>query len=69
MYFIRNARGEIVGNPKGYRTLKGATTQADNKLYPMLEAVGKEVHEEYIAANPDYNDRSYLICEIKKLDA
>ena len=26
-YYIRNCKGEIVGNPKGYRTFKGASRQ------------------------------------------
>lgn len=66
MYYIRNARGEIVGNPKGYRTLKGAEIQANHRLYSELERVGKEVHDAYVLANPEYSGRSYLIYEVKK---
>ena len=30
MFFIYNCFGGIVGNPKGYRTMRGAKAQADS---------------------------------------
>jgi hypothetical protein len=30
-FFIRNCMGDIVGNPKGYRTMRGAMVQHDSK--------------------------------------
>lgn len=36
-YFIYDALGRKQGNPKGYKTYKGAQTQVDNKLYCLLE--------------------------------
>lgn len=39
MYFIRDCNDQIVGNPKGYRTLRGADQQAHSsksKVYGVL---------------------------------
>ena len=39
MYFIRDCNDEIVGNPKGYRTFRGANQQAHStrsKVYGEL---------------------------------
>ena len=37
MYFIYDCNGDIVGNPKGYRTFKGANKQANGKTKLMIE--------------------------------
>lgn len=38
-FFIFNVNGDIVGNPKGYRTLKGAERQANSRpLCDIIEA-------------------------------
>lgn len=37
MYFIYDCTGAIVGNPKGYRTFKGANKQANGKTKIMSE--------------------------------
>jgi hypothetical protein len=31
MFYIRNCNGHIVGNPKGYRTHRGAQAQCERK--------------------------------------
>jgi hypothetical protein len=32
MYFIRDCNDQIVGNPKGYRTFRGANQQANSRF-------------------------------------
>lgn len=36
---IRDANGNIAGNPKGYKNHSYAMAQADNRLYEKLEAI------------------------------
>lgn len=64
-YFIYDALGRKQGNPKGYKTYKGAQTQVDNKLYCLLEGTGLGVHLAYKAENPSYGGNSYLVANIK----
>lgn len=37
-YFIRDCNDEIVGNPKGYKTMKGATREAWGRHYATIRA-------------------------------
>jgi hypothetical protein len=43
MFFIRDCNENIVGNPKGYRTMRGALIQQDN---PRTHAY-KAIHAAY----------------------
>jgi len=36
MYLIYNCKGETVGNPKGYKTHRGASQQAETRLNRKL---------------------------------
>lgn len=40
-FFIRDCNGNIVGNPKGYRTIKGAIQQQNQKGSPAYNAIWK----------------------------
>lgn len=53
-FFIFNVNGEIIGNPKGYRTIKGAEMQANRR--PLIDQ---------IYAATDASD-SNLLFEIKR---
>lgn len=38
-FYIFDCNGRIVGNPKGYRTMRGATQQQDRKGSPAWQAI------------------------------
>jgi hypothetical protein len=38
-FFIYDCEGRIVGNPKGYRTMRGAIQQQDRKNSPAWRAI------------------------------
>ena len=38
-FFIFDCNGRIVGNPKGYRTIRGAIQQQDRKGSPAWRAI------------------------------
>jgi hypothetical protein len=39
MFFIRDCNENVVGNPKGYRTMRGALAQQDNPRAPAYKAI------------------------------
>jgi len=39
MYYIFDCQGNIVGNPKGYRTIKGAIIQQNRHWSPANRAI------------------------------
>ena len=47
-FFIFDCNGRIVGNPKGYRTIKGAIQQQDRKGSPAWRAIWKAFEEKKI---------------------
>lgn len=54
MYYIYDCNGEVIGNPKGYRTFRGANQQANSrwsKVYPKLWAT----YEKRKAQEPAFN--------------
>lgn len=53
MFFIFDCYGQIVGNPDGYRTAKGATRQAELKGSRAFRAIWQRYYEAK-AANPDH---------------
>lgn len=47
MFYIKDCYGNIVGNPKGYKTMRGAKAQADS----VKTKIGKHLwamHEKHI---------------------
>lgn len=47
MFYIKDCYGNIVGNPKGYKTMRGAKAQADS----AKTKIGKQLwaqHEKHI---------------------
>ena len=36
--YIKDCNGDIIGNPKGYRTMKGATREAWGRHYAAINA-------------------------------
>lgn len=59
-YFITDHNGKLVGNVKGYRTFRGANTQANGKT-KLRDTLWDTFH-----ARTNKNDN--LICAIKQLD-
>lgn len=53
MYFIFDCVGNIAGNPKGYRTFKGANKQANGKTKLMSELWRRYLVNKQ--TNPDNN--------------
>lgn len=66
MFFIRNCNGQIVGNPKGYRTHAGAQQQAESKKSAVYERIWADFY-----ANEDQNKArgNNLIYSIKLADS
>lgn len=48
MFYIRNCNGQIIGNPKGYPTHKGAQHQAESKTSAVHARIWADfyAHEE-----------------------
>ncbi|WVS24603.1 hypothetical protein PSPHG_CDS_0122 [Pseudomonas phage Psxphi15] len=64
-YFIYDALGRKQGNPKGYKTYKGAQTQVDNKLYCLLEGIGLGVHLARTGMKETVQGETFLVSTIK----
>lgn len=65
-FFIRDARNNVAGNPKGYPTHKGAERQMNTKSSKAFKQVWNtfnEVEDELDAKGVDKRDR--LIYKIK----
>ena len=60
MYFIRDCNDQIVGNPKGYRTFRGANQQA----HSTRSKVNAEIWARFYAKRKVQPD-CYLINRIK----
>lgn len=52
-FFIIDCEGRIVGNPQGYRTMRGAMRQHDQKGSPAWRAIWG-AYELRKAENPDW---------------
>lgn len=39
MFYIRDCNDKIIGNPNGYRTMRGAQAQANNHRSPVYRAI------------------------------
>lgn len=66
-YFIRDAKGNIAGNPKGYPTYKGAERQLNmvgSKAYNQVWNVFNEVSDQMDAQGVPASGR--LISSIKR---
>lgn len=62
MYFIFDCFHNIVGNPKGYRTFKGARIQQDKSGSPAFNAINSAFNRSYKRGQND------LISEIKYIE-
>jgi hypothetical protein len=58
MYFIRDCNDEIVGNPKGYRTFRGANQQANGR-----SKINQELWNRYFDKKKQ-NSESNLVCRV-----
>lgn len=68
MYFIFDCKGNIVGNPKGYATYKGAARQAEMRTSKAHKQIWAAFYAEQ--SNLDrfgYPKTSRLIHEIKQV--
>jgi len=65
LYFIYDCNGKIVGNPKGYRTFKGAEHQQNYKYSPAREAIWKAFDEKY---GRNTNRENALVSSIKLVE-
>ena len=66
-YFIRDCNGKIVGNPQGYRTIRGAITQQNRKGSPALRAIWQAYDEReraYVAAGTPVSERENILSSI-----
>ena len=58
MFFIYDCNNNVVGNPKGYRTHKGAATQTTGIRYPACKAI-------WAAYEARANKSDNFLCSIK----
>lgn len=65
--YIKDCNGEVIGNPKGYRTMKGATREAWGRHYAAINAKFDEKHPAGIAkgVNPQ---GAYTLFSVTTLD-
>lgn len=61
-FFIRDCNGDIVGNPKGYRTIKGAILQAEQQYSRAYNAIWVNYQEKHNSFDPANN----LVYSIKQ---
>jgi hypothetical protein len=62
-FYIRDCHGRIVGNPKGYRTMRGATQRAESWKSPVYKLLWSTYH----ASSPT-NPNLELVYSIKLFD-
>jgi hypothetical protein len=68
-FFIRDCNGQIVGNPQGYRTIKGAITQKNLKGSPVWRAIWQAYSERelaYVAAGTPVSERENNLASISE---
>ncbi len=68
MFFIHDCNDKIVGNPQGYRTMRGAQAQYENHRTKVHKAIwaavdARKAAEE--AANTPLEKRGARICSIR----
>lgn len=63
-FFIRDCFGNIAGNPKGYRTMRGAIQQADSRFSRVHRQLWGTFNT-WEERNPSHN----LVYEIKTIDS
>ena len=61
--YIRDCNGDIVGNPKGYRTMRGALQQKEQKGSPAYRAIWAAYY-----ARKEKDPENTLICSINPLE-
>jgi hypothetical protein len=62
-FYIQNCQRAIVGNPKGYRTFRGAMQQAESRKGPVYAQLLEDYHASK-PANPNLN----LVYSIRYID-
>lgn len=58
-FFIRDCNGQIVGNPKGYETHRGAQAQAANWRSPAARAIAQAFQARAAAGSIDDQPKNY----------
>lgn len=57
-FFIRDCNYQIVGNPNGYRTMRGAAQQRDQRGSPAYRAI-------WAAVENNRDETNNMICSIQ----
>jgi len=63
LYFIYDCNNNVVGNPKGYRTFKGADRQQNSRWSKAREAIWTAFEEKY--GKHDSTRANVLVSSIK----
>ena len=71
MFFIFDCNDQIVGNPEGYNTMRGAQTQCDNHRAPAYRAIwaaiaARDARDDAAGVPHDKRDRG--ICSIRLIE-
>lgn len=61
MFYIRNCNGDIVGNPNGYRTHKGAQRQAEMRTSKAYAQIWHDFYASETSENKKENRLIYSI--------
>ena len=58
-FYIRDCNGQIVGNPKGYETHRGAQAQTANWRSPAAQAIAQAFQARAAAGTIDDQPKNY----------
>ena len=62
-FYIRDCNGVVVGNPKGYRTMRGAMQQASSRYSPVFRVLWRTYYD-----NETKNPNLDLIYSVALID-
>jgi hypothetical protein len=68
-YFITDCKGEPVGNPKGYKTFRGASQQANSRRSKVYKEIWQRFYAAETAASKACKDFPRLVNSIKQQGA
>ena len=69
MFYIRDCNNRIVGNPRGYRTIRGALAQQNRVGSPAFNAIWDAYYareNEYALCGVALENRANGVCDIRE---
>ena len=69
IWFIYDCHGEVVGNPQGYKTFRGANQQANSRHSPVYREIWQRFYAAESAASKQGKHFPRLVNSIKQQGA